>query len=268
MTGTGASDSVRIAETDLRLLVRAVLEVKLGPDWLAKSGLSQDRLDRIPQRVEEERKRRKSVRTSVEPVEFLEVTDLATVIHKNWADFKPILGDKKQMDVYLARLAAFRNPTAHSRPLMHHEEMLLAGIAGEIRNLATIYRSSQDVTGNYYPVIETIHDNLGHSTGPTNGQSLHVVATGAWLQVGDVLRWECAARDPQGRELKWELRPLQGTRVEAVGETASLEWTVREQDVGDRCHMHIVLLADSKYHRHTGYDDGVYFVYGVVPPDA
>ncbi|MFW2513308.1 Swt1 family HEPN domain-containing protein [Demequina sp. SO4-13] len=266
MISVDPADSVRIAETDLRRLVRSVLEQELGPNWLAKSGLSEQRLERIPERMSEEAKRRKSVVTSIDPLDFLEVTDLATIISKHWAEFKPILGDKKHIDTYMSRLASFRNPSAHSRPLMAHEKMLLAGIAGEIRNLVTIHRSSQDVTGDYYPVIESVHDNFGHATGPTGLENMHIVPTNKWLQVGDVLRWECAGRDPQGRELTWRVAHHGRRPIQAIGETASLEWTVSEEDVGDRFQPDITLTAESKYHRHTGYDDRVYFVYGVVPP--
>lgn len=262
------ADAVRIAETDLRLLVRSVLEKKHGEQWLVESGISKERLEKIPSRIVEEGKRRKSVVTSRDELDYLEVADLATIIHKNWAEFKPILGDKKTIDTYLSKLIAYRTPTAHSRPLMPHEAQLLAGISGEIRNLVTIYRSTQDDAGEYYPRIESIVDAHGKNlVGSIRTAIGSLIVTELWITVGTKLAFTCAARDPQGRTLHWKLSSRLRVLDSASGEIVTLSASVTDEDVADYAAFEIEMTSEGKYHRHRTFDETATFTYGVKPPE-
>lgn len=67
------------------------------------------------ERREEERKRRSGAVIEERILWYSDFTDLWKILKKNWGLFKPCFGDAKRLEVYLDRLAALRNPGAHSR---------------------------------------------------------------------------------------------------------------------------------------------------------
>lgn len=175
--------------------------------------------------------------------------------------------EKKRFDVYMDRVEDFRNVPMHSRELLPFEERLLEGIAGEIRNLVTIYRSQLAPDGKHYPVVESIVDSFG--TAAEIRSSWPHVDTGVRLQVGDEVTFQCRAWDPQDRELTWSLdRGLVGGENldSASGNSVILTWRVGEKDVAERSAICISLKSSGKFHRNGSADTNCSLIYAVEPP--
>lgn len=267
------SAAIRLAESDLRWLIKSVLSTRHGSDWLDHLGLSPGRIESA------EASRAVSLGKSAfeSPSEFLEHTqiwDLETVVLRNWEDFKPVFETKRDFEFFMKRLASYRNPSAHSRELLPFQTNLVLGISGEIRNRVTVYRSTMAPDGNYYPRIERITESLGRVWTPREGDGLHHmsgVPPFPRLEVGQEIEFSCHAWDPQGRELTWSLTRagLGGPKeLSATGTSAKLKLTIREFDVGESCAVTISMKSSGKYHRNIdGSDDWVIFRYVVIPPE-
>lgn len=261
-------DQIVAAEQDLRGLVETVLTQQLGTSWLTQSGLTDERLVALDQRRDEEAKRRPGVLVDQSPLRYAQFFELKIIIDHHWTIFKPILGDKKRFDVYFARLESFRNAPAHSRELLPFERSLVEGISGEIRNVVTLYRSTMDSAGQYYPIIESIRDNFGNEY--VAGQhEFGTVFTGTRLVVGQVVEFNCKGWEPQSRSLTWiiELSDIGMQEFErAEGGEVRLRATVEEAHVSENMRLAIVLTSSGKYHRYGQWDDICTFHYAVDPP--
>lgn len=154
----------------------------------------------------------------------------------------------------------------HSRELLPHERALAEGIAGEIRNLVTVWRSARGPDMQYDPVIEATTDSFGNSS---TADDFIATRTGLRLQVGDTVSFSCRGRDPQGRVLRWTVSKTGhvSTRTPSVeGAEVELSWVVTEQDVIEMLYLEITLFASGRYHRYGNYDDQRRFKYAVDPP--
>lgn len=268
-----ASRSLRVAETDLRWLVRSVMRSVHGADWLNKSGLSEGRVELASAAMGSTAK--PSVLPSeADTLDYTQLWDLETVILKNWNHFDVVLGPKAEFKVFLKRLIEYRNPDAHSRQLLPFQAALVIGIAGEIRNRVTVYRSTMAPDGNYYPKIEKITDSFGRvwQPDPKGDTNLFNILPTVRLAVGQVVTFICRGWDPQGRDLRWNLQ-WQTVGVHsfdsAVGSEVSLAMETTEVHVGDFFLVAVTLTSSGKYHRNpVGTDDSVQFRFEVVPPDA
>ena len=138
----------------------------------------------------------------------------------------------------------------------------------------TIYLSSQDPDGDYYPRIERITDSLGNSATSTT----HTFAagaqlfTGATLTVGQVVTFDCVGNDSRGRLLHWQLISSAGRPSDTGdGEQVELSWTVTPNDTGNETGILIWMKhTEETYHRNplgnTGWDASMIMYYRVVPP--
>ncbi|MEX3649332.1 hypothetical protein [Mycolicibacterium porcinum] len=152
------------------------------------------------------------------------------------------------------------------------EEDLLSGIAGQLRNQVTIFMSTQDPSGDYYPRIELITDSFGNRITPDPGAVTVADCDGVCrptqvLRVGDSVEFDCTGTDPKDRQLHWKVRSagaVEQNEVAPSGTPVRLRWTAGI--TGERCEVQIHLNSPSPYHRHYGHDGLVCFVYKVLPP--
>lgn len=262
------SAAIAVIETDLRHLVRAVLEKAHGPDWLAKS-LDAVKVDELQARLAEERKRRAPARVSSDPLAYTHLYELRKVIEKNWQEFSPALGEKKEFVVLMDKAEDFRNPPAHSRELLPHERSLLEGIAGTVRTQVTMYVSSQDPDKRHYPIIESIRDSFGNEPTSEMLNFNPLVDTGLTLQVGAVVEFDARGWDPQGRDLTWRWDVTSTTSDSPIvsGNDVHFTWSPTEDNVGAVCFLRVEMLSSGRYHRGAGdVDHYVTFRYSVEPP--
>lgn len=252
------AEAINLLETILRELVRSVL----GEGWTVAGGLD---LAKLEERHTEEQKRRHGANVPVDLLEYTHLYELRKIITAEWAKFKPIFDDRKRFDVYLDRLEDFRNAPMHSRELLPFERDLLAGIAGEIRNLATIHRSQQAPDMTYYPSIESATDSFGNDL-------RSVTVTNLRLKVGETVAFTCRGWDPQGRQLSWKLQTVMPSAprprivAEDDGNEVILHWTVEQGDVSEELTLVLQLSSAAEFHRKGTWDDHIVVIYAVDPP--
>jgi len=263
------TQSIAIIETDLRELARAVLSEVHGPGWLEEA-FDSDAIGELRGRLEEERKRRAPVAVPEDLLSYTHIYELRKMIEKEWALFAPSLGERREFSVFIDKVEDYRNAPAHSRELLAHERSLLEGIAGDIRSRVTKYRSTRAPDASYYPVVEWVRDSFGNTNDGTS--MLGMLDTELRLRPGVVLTFDCRGWDPQGREITWRVSQVPGFTdfredvPTVTGTTASLEWTVAEQDVGMNFYLHVSMRSSGPYHRLGSYDQDVSFHYIVDPP--
>lgn len=256
-------EAVRLVELDLRQLVRAVL----GESWLevARSSGAVD-VNRLEEKYSDELSRRPAAVVSSDLLDYTEFTQLKILIlEKSWDRFSSALGKKKHIDSYLSKISGFRNPTMHARTLLPFETHLVLGISGELRNRMAIFRNEREESSIYYPVVDSIIDNFGHThDGVTNA----ITQTRVRLEVGDTVTFNCRATDPEGRELHWVLinNAHHGQKSEATGNEVSLSYTFARDDVGETAPLLITLRSGGEFHRHSDSDATAMFHYAVNPP--
>lgn len=253
-------------ETALRQLMEHAYQDAYGGAWLTKITTEEQR-QRWAGRAEEEKKRRGTRGVMTLPAAGLEYADLYALIRildKHWQPVSDALGKRKESLTMLERFDALRNAVGHSRSLLPFEQDLLAGIAGDIRNRVTIYMSSQDPSGDYYPRIESVTDSFGNM--PSNSPL-------ATLRPGDTITFTCRGVDPQGRELEWGISTngltvgASGPVTRVVGAEVTLTWEVSAHDVQDSTTVIVSMRArGTDYHRHRECDEVSWFVYRVLPP--
>lgn len=262
-------EAVRLVELDLRQLVRTVL----GPSWLdtARASGVVD-VAKLEEKAAVERGRRPATTVSSDLLDYTEFTQLNNLIlKKEWDAFAPALGTKKHIETYLSKIAGFRNPTMHARPLLPFEEHLVLGISGELRNRIAIYRNTKEQSSMYYPVVDLITDNFGNThDGVTNS----IIQTGVRLEIGETVTFTCRATDPEDRELHWKLsnnahggpdRQID----EATGNEVTLSYTFNRADVGESVPLLIHMRSSGEFHRQPdprGKDASAMFHYAVNPP--
>jgi hypothetical protein len=243
---TDAFDAISAAENALRELIQQTLSGKFGGDWLSKSGISSDRVAEFERKRSEEVKRREGTVPDERILAYSELHDLQTVIRKHWELFKPCLGDRKTTDVYLDRLGDFRISTMHTRPLLPFERNLVVGMAGELRNKVTIYRSMGSGTDEreLFPRIERLTDSFGRTT--TGWETARRTAAAMPLiriHPGDIVTVECVGWDPEAVELTWtvwiDLAPI----MSMSGTRAEYRWEVREKDIAQQTPLKFFLHA-------------------------
>lgn len=295
-----ASVSLARLERALRQVMAVCYRERFGEAWL-EHVTSPEQRKLWDARAEDEERRRATRGAAVTPrggLEYANLFDLRRILHKHWEPLAPALGAKKETsallerfdgltadqaaqreaEVLLERFDHVRNTVAHSRELLPFEEDLLAGIAGDVGNRVTIYMSSQDESGDFYPRMVSVYDQYGNQADPEQLMSQETVwihQTGQTLRPGDSVTFTCRGTDPQGRQLDWGIQrattgmgPYDAFYADrAQGADVVLTWQVRDQDVRDQCQVFVVMMAlGTPYHRAGGFDQVVGFNYRVVPP--
>jgi hypothetical protein len=260
-------------ERSLRQLYELVFGDKYGSNWLEEL-IGAEKVAQLAEkrRVEVERRgKRGAAVVSSRLVDYTEFHQLTGIAAKRWTELSPALGAKKEFLPLLDRFEQLRNTVAHNRPLLSFEKELLSGIAGEIRNRVTIYMSNEPIGNEFWPRIEIVTDNFGHSvdgadTVRTENPS---VSTGKTLRVGDTVTFDCRATDPQGRPISWRLYALPGGEVaSSTGDVVQLIWNVQEASVGQQTYAQIWMKSDRTHHRWSNGSDGLtLFLYQVLPPE-
>lgn len=261
----GPAESINLVEVALREFIEHVLVDKFGRDEWIKACGTPDKIERWRDRRTEEGKRREGIVTEERLLYFSDFTDLAPVVRKHWDLFKPCFGDRKTFDVYMDRLEEFRNAPMHARKLVPFERSLVDGMAGELRNKITIYRSEATALDKRFPRIEFARDSFGR----TRHGEASIDDPSITLHPGDEVIFELSGCDPLGGDLRWEMRVYSpGETIKAAGADIEFRWLVTEEQIGEHVFAELHLISDRKWHRHTGYDDAVIFAYTVLPRRA
>ena len=153
-------------------------------------------------------------------LDFSMFYQLHKLIKTNWESFIPVFGkNAKRLEVWIAEAESVRDAIAHERPLTPHERDLLSGIAGQVRNQISIFRTNSLTANGYYPIIDSVRDNFGRAGISADspgafGVFLSLDQPAIRIDVGQKVTFECRGADPRDRVLTWGLR---GPNMEFLG---------------------------------------------------
>jgi hypothetical protein len=111
-----------------------------------------------------------------------------------------VFDDRQRTLAYFGVIEDVRNSIAHSRDLVPFERELISGIAGHLRNQASLYRSGMDEASRYYPRIESIRDSFGIEGARPEEDNLGRTIR---LEVGQVITFTGRAVDAKNRDIHW-----------------------------------------------------------------
>jgi hypothetical protein len=273
------TEALESIDTALRLVIRQVLG---SITWLqARDAPSQQELSR---RQTNDDKRRDGVVVSNDLLNYAYTRELTGVIESNWHQFEPVFSDEFRTAALFGIVNGVRNAIAHGRDLVPYERELISGIAGQLRNQVSLYRSTgADPSSQYYPLIESVKDSFGTEGATLYPDRTHIIR----LDVGQTVTFTGHAFNATGRTLKWRMFPLRGATIgissdtqpqismqqyddafvkgdreaaeamveaeyplAAAGDSVSFEYTVEESDIGELFGIVVRIEADGKYHRH------------------
>ncbi|MEQ6896566.1 hypothetical protein [Microbacterium sp. KR10-403] len=268
------SESLHRLERALRELVRIAIQLPNGTEWQkieAKHG------DEWRQRLQASNARRLSQGGQLTDehrlLDFTELYELNDLVNRHWEPLSQALGDKKRTMALLQEVESYRNDIAHSRPILPHQRLLMAGLAGHIENKVVLYVSSSDPTGGYYPVITSVRDQLGTDfAGLPSDLRIVFHYSELTLSPGDELTIEVDAVDPQSRQMEiaasWSNTNERGIFVTLhSGAPVTLVVPVTDATVADDAFLQIRITAlGTPYHRGGDHDQVAAISYRVVPP--
>jgi len=253
------TEALRTVENSLRDFLSVVLKAKLGDDWIDKCGVTANRIIIWKERKAEEAKRLRDSATDERLIYYADFYDLNTILKKNWkGEIQQALGDWATIKVFLDLLQDYRNPDAHRRGLLPHQENLVIGISGEIRNRLVLYRSKKETCDDVFPRLESVRDNLGNTWIPEKAGALE---TGLTLRPGDCIEYVVEATDPLGSKIFYSI--LNETEWQ---NSNHLELKLTTKHIGIKYSAIIVIKSDRDYHaRSSDRDDFAIFSYTVLP---
>jgi hypothetical protein len=270
--------ALETCENALRQLMAHAYKAEWGGGWLERVS-NEDQRNQWAERGKTESTRRKGV-TSVPQVglAYAQFYELLVIADKHWSPLAAALGKKASTYPLLQRFENLRDTVAHHRPLVPFEQELYSGIAGQIRNQVTIYMSTQDPGGEFYPRLESVTDSFGNShvgAGPVP-QITPTITPPQILHPGDVVTFTAIGTDAQSRDLEYIVVQASTGKIVAREESSggnpvALQWVVTDDDVAERAWVNIYMRAkDVVYHRFNPrgekFDDQAAFGYRVNPP--
>src|ERR1035437_6959578 len=209
------TQALRDTENALRDFIAATLERSLGREWTDSCGVSPERIAKWRERKSEEQRRQEAGVVDERLLYYADFYDLKTILKKHWqGDCSDALGDWKRYEVFFDELARFRDPDAHRRELLPHQQSLVLGIAGDIRSRLVRWRSRHERVEDCFPRIESARDSLGNMCIPSVVLG-PFFGTGSTLRPGVMIDFVVTARDPEDLPLEY--------RMDVGGENAS-QW--------------------------------------------
>jgi hypothetical protein len=146
---------------------------------------------------------------------YSDLYDLQTIIDKHWERFKPVLGDRRETDVFLNKLNDLRNPDAHQRGLWPFEQQLVLGISGHFRQAVAVSRKQVGLD-KYYPRFERVTDNFGFTL------SSGGISTEQPVKAGQELTYRISAWNPDPEQ------PLEFSAAVGVTNKNETGWTMSD----------------------------------------
>ena len=262
------TQALRDAENALRDFIAATLERTQGREWIDRCGVTADRIAIWTERKSAEQRRQEAGVVDERLLYYADFFDLKTILKKHWSgDFSEALGEWKRFEAFFDELARYRDPDAHRRELLPHQQSLVVGISGDIRSRLVRWRSRHESRHDVFPRIESVRDSLGSMWTPSTGGG-SIFSTGKSLRPGDQIDIVVTARDPEDLPLEYRLV----LEVFAV-RFAAPQWqdsnqfsvTITEDHIGG-LNPDLQIRSSRAYHWNSGgFDDTVTFLYTVLP---
>jgi len=257
------TQALRDTENALRDFIAATLERSAGPEWLDSCGVTPGRIAKWRDRKSEEERRQEAGVVDERPLYYADFYDLKTILKNHWpGDFSEALGEWKRFEVLFDELARYRDPDAHRRELLPHQQYLVLGIAGDIGSRLVRWRSRRETADDCFPRIESARDSLGNLSVPP--QTAGIFNTGTILHPGDKIDFVVTARDPEDLPLEYSMSVIGGY---ASGWQASDVFSLEIQEAYIAASLFVELQIRSlrSYHARGDHDDRATFRYSVLP---
>jgi hypothetical protein len=117
-------------------------------------------------------------------------------LKKHWnGDFAEALGEWKRSEILFDELGSYRDPDAHRRQLLSHQQSFALGIEGDIRSRLIRWRSRREQVDDCFPQIESARDSLGNLW--MSSMASDMCRTEITLHPGDKIDFVVTARDPE-----------------------------------------------------------------------
>lgn len=241
--------------------LRDSIEYILGDAW--RGDLGADKLQRLSHAQETEREGRPEVFHPIRDLDYLYTLDLVRLVKSNWDKFAPVFRSKSMMYAYCSILIKYRNAVAHGRTLAPFEENLLVGAAGQVQALWSHHLGKNNPRGFYYPVIESLVDDIGRPGLAAGQVGFRSSASYRRVPVGVAVSFRGRASAPRSGNLTWgySVGPATGVtwrKFEEIStsESLSFDYSFREEDVREDLRIVITIINSSRFHR---YPEGVSF---------
>jgi hypothetical protein len=259
------TQALRDTENALRDFIAATLERSLGREWLHSCGVTPDRVAKWRERKSEEQRRQEAGVVDERLLYYADFYDLKTILKKHWqGDFSEALGEWRRFEVLFDELARYRDPDAHRRELLPHQQSLILGITGDIRSRLVRWRSRRERADDCFPRIESARDSLGNMWVPSLASASDLFSTGTTLRPGDKIDFVVTARDPEDLPLEYNLEVAGGN---ASGWQASGVFSlgIEEAHIAATLFITLSIRSPRSYHAKARCDDDVVFCYRVLP---
>jgi hypothetical protein len=249
---------LRDAEYALKDHVEAVLQEKVGPDWIALCGIGEDRFGKWAERRDAALRSGEGIEKRL--LSYCDLSDLALILREHWnAVFSDVFGDLANMEAYLRVLERYRD--SGKRQLWVYDKCLIVGISGEILAKIARYRHRRETAEDYFPRIDEVLDNMGNHW--TSGMG-KMVFTRALLKPGDDLEIVVKVFDPESWTLQYGIKPDSSLEI-SWGDSNCLFYRVKETDVKHPFFVTLLVRSSRNYHAMGSFDDFVNLGYAVVP---
>lgn len=259
------TQALRDTENALRDFIAARLEQSLGSNWIDACGVTPERVDKWKARKDEEGRRQEAGVVDERLLYYADFYDLKTILKKHWqGDFSDALGEWKRFEVFFDELAAYRDPDAHRRELLPHQQDLVHGIAGDVGSRLVRWRSRHETTDDCFPRIESARDSLGNLWVPSAHDFFHMPDTGMTLRPGDRMDFVVTARDPEDLPLQYRLSGSVADSPEWQ-DSSVFSLTLEEAHIGEAFLVKLEIKSPRSYHARASVDDHVTFMYTVLP---
>lgn len=257
------TQALRDTENALRDFIAATLERSLGREWLDSCGVTPDRAAKWRERKSDEGRRQEAGVVDERLLYYADFYDLKTILKKHWnGDFADALGEWRRFEVFFDELARYRDPDAHRRELLPHQQNLVLGIAGDIRSRLVRWHSRRERVDDCFPRIESARDSLGNLWTPRTPTAIFNTET--TIRVGDQIDFVVTARDPEDLPLEYRLEVVGKSTWEwQAGGVFSLE--IKDAYIGASAFVDLRIRSPRSYHAGPGYDQSVIFQYSILP---
>ncbi len=249
---------LRDAEYALKDHIDKALEEAIGPDWITRSGIGEERLAHCSRKKDEALLRGNAGETSL--IAYCDLADMSHILRRHWNGvFSEVFGDLDVMEVYLRILERYRDRA--KRELWVYEKCLIVGISGEILAKIAAWRNRREVVEDYFPKIDEVLDSMGNHWSSGMGK---MIFTKTLLKPGDDLEIAVKVFDPESWTLQYGIKPDSELEI-SWGSSSHLFYRVREGDVKRPFFVTLLIRSSRNYHAMGGFDDFVNLGYTVVP---
>lgn len=256
-----ADTELKILENSIRDIISFVLNKKFGTNWIDQLKISDERVKKWKEKQLIEEARLKGNILENRLIYYSDFYDLKSIIDKHWNDgLIEVFHDKKTVTLFLEEAEKLRDPNAHRRELFDYQKHLIKGVSGELRTRIMKYRGKKENPEDFFPMIESVTDNLGNRISSTGNPQL--ISSNQAVKSGDIIEIIAHSTDPLGDSIEF-----------SIERNGKHNWTKENRakiifdndDIGLTCDIYIYVRSLRDFHAYHDHDDRIIIRYIVLP---